>query len=83
MEVGLGNRSHTMNLAGIQCSKCGAKETRKNQFNRFLKRHPSLCQKKAEEKQVKDSFTKQLGEGTRSVAEDEGEFVDGMPTVEA
>jgi len=66
----------------LVCGNCGAQETQRKNKNRFMKRHPDLCKKKAEEKLKTEDLTKQLAAGTRSVDSDEGEFVDGLPTVE-
>jgi hypothetical protein len=59
---------HSVQLTeGIYICTCGAKALKKQDFKRFLSRHPSLCSKTQKEKQVKLDFTKQVAQGTRSV----------------
>jgi hypothetical protein len=52
----------------VACNACGAHCDKKNELNRFLRRHPGKCQQRK-------AFTKQLAAGVRSVDADpiEGE----------
>jgi len=66
----------------LVCNNCGAQEAQRKNKNRFMKRHPTLCNERAENLRKQGEFTKQLSLGTRSVSEDQGEFPDGIPFVE-
>jgi hypothetical protein len=60
----------------LTCPNCGARCTQANHLNRFKRRHPGMCSRRAQEQAAKRSFNEQLAEGVKSVETETNLFIE-------